>query len=261
MLRLIELPLFDGVRNGAPRVEATPLFRHDPVYRTFFQLAQEMELAACNIFGDFLDLPLARTYDLYELWCFLRLARTAADWAGGSIDLSGLFTPVPGGVEFSTGSASVKVGPLTIWFQRSFREYWMTDLCTGSMSREMVPDIVISSRDCEQVVVLDAKYRIAQDLNAALSSAHMYRDAIVIQGADGVPKALTAASYLISPHSPRFAENWKATPMPERLFHPGYQQEFRFGAWSLRPGMLDEGAMAILRDAVTVLELAPWPTG
>lgn len=251
--QLLELSLFDGVRDDAPRVEATPLFRHDPAYRAFFKLFAEMELATASIFGDFLDLPIARTYDLYELWCFLKLARAAVETAGREVDLTGLFAPAPGGIEFVTGAASVKAGPLTIWFQRSFKEFWTAAPQAGSMSREMVPDITISADGAAMMVVLDAKYRVGQDLNAALSSAHMYRDAIVAEGPDGKPAPLVAGSYLLSPHRPALSSDWKVTAMPERLFHPGYRSEFSFGAWSLRPGMADAEISAVLSEAIAPL--------
>src|SRR5438270_13956834 len=37
------------------------LFRHDPAYRRFFQLYQDMNLGIAAVFGDFLGMPLART--------------------------------------------------------------------------------------------------------------------------------------------------------------------------------------------------------
>lgn len=254
---LLELPLFDGVRTGAPRLEATPLFRHDPAYRSFFKLAREMELATTNVFGDFLDLPLARTHDLYELWTFLRIARAAAELAGGEVDLSGLFRGTPGGIEIAAGAASITAGPLTVWFQRPFREFWAAPSRTGSMSREMVPDITVSSAGTAKLVILDAKYRVGQDINAALSSAHMYRDAIVAEGGEGRPEPLVAGSYLVSPHRPRAAAEWKATPLPDRLFHPGYREEFGFGAWSLRPGMTDAEVAGVLKEVVAPLRPGP----
>ena len=58
------------------------LFRRDPAYRRFYRLWQDMNLGLAAVFGDFLQMPLARTYDLYELWCFLRLARAAAEEYG-----------------------------------------------------------------------------------------------------------------------------------------------------------------------------------
>jgi PD-(D/E)XK nuclease superfamily/Domain of unknown function (DUF2357) len=252
---LLDLPLFEGVREGMPRVEATPLFRHDPAYRDFYKLAAEMELATANIFGDFLDLPLSRTHELYELWCFLKLARAAAAEVGGTIDLATLFVPSAGGIEYVSGAAKVRAGPLTVSFQRSFKEYWRADPRIGSMSREMVPDVTISAEGSARVVAFDAKYRVGQDLNAALASAHMYRDAIVMEGADGKPESLVVGSFLLSPHVPTLSNDWKSTGMPERLFHPGYRSEFNFGAWCLRPGMADADVTTVLAGAVALLGL------
>jgi hypothetical protein len=45
-----------------------------------------MSLGIANVFGDFLQMPLARTFDLYELWVFLRLLRAAAARHGANGD-------------------------------------------------------------------------------------------------------------------------------------------------------------------------------
>lgn len=257
---LLELPLFDGVRDAAPRIEPTPLFRHDPAYRTLHRLAREMELANAAVFGDFLDLPLARTHDLYELWAFLRLARAAVDAAGGRADLSRLFVPSPGGIEVATRAASVTAGPVTIWFQHSFGEFWKASSGVGSMSREMVPDVALTVDGKPGVVILDAKYRVGRDLHDALSSAHMYRDAIVGTDADGKLENVVVGAYLLSPHRPLTAGVWKDVPQPaDRIFHPGYRAEFRFGAFTMRPGMGMDAVATVLREALSAVGADPWP--
>ena len=51
-----------------------------------------MNLGLAALFGNFLQMPLARTYELYELWCFLRLLRAAVQEYGPTgVDLSDLF--------------------------------------------------------------------------------------------------------------------------------------------------------------------------
>ena len=251
---LLDLPLFEGVRDAAARIQATPLFRHDPAYRAFYRLAQEMELATTNLFGDFLDLPIARTFDLYELWCFLRLARVAADAYGVPIDLVNLFKPAAGGIEFVSGAASVRIGSMTISFQRSFREFWAASPSVGSFSREMVPDVTIAIDGARKIVALDAKYRIAQGLNDALSSAHMYRDAIVEPSPDGQISSAIAGAFLLTPHRPKLAVDWERAPMPERLFHREYQERFGLGAWSLRPGEADAEILSVLAISRALIE-------
>jgi len=87
------------------------------------------------------------------------------------------------------------------------------------------------------LIVLDAKYRINEQLNDAVGSLHMYRDSIV-QGDDDQPvRRAVVGAYILSPHTPDLNETWKQTGMPERLFHPDYRTAFKFGALTLRPGM------------------------
>ncbi|AWU98063.1 DUF2357 domain-containing protein [Azospirillum ramasamyi] len=231
------LPLFEGVREGTPRLGATPLFRHDPAYRRVFVLAREMELGIAPVFGGFLDLPLVRTYDIYELWVFLRLVRTVGEVLGTAPDVSALFRGSRDGIELATGSASVQIGSVAVAYQLPFREYWDAADGRGSMSREMIPDVVLASSRTGRVVALDAKYRVGRDLNAALDSAHMYRDALVATDAGGNRTPLLTGSYLVTPYAASPAGNWKETPMPDRLLHPDYRARHGFGAWTMRPGM------------------------
>ena len=73
---------FAEAGEAPPRLMLSALFRNDPVYRRFFRLWQDMNLGIAAVFGDFLNMPLARTFELYELWCFLRLVRAAAEEYG-----------------------------------------------------------------------------------------------------------------------------------------------------------------------------------
>lgn len=233
------------------------LFRNDPVYQRFYRLWQDMNLGLAALFGDFLNMPLARTYELYELWCFLRLLRAAAEEYGpAGVDLSNLFlSDAAGGVTISAGSIVVPIGgDRVLCFQRQYREYWVEPEGAGSFSRTMVPDVVLAGTGlgsaCRRVIVLDAKYRINDGLNDALNSIHTYRDALVREAESGLPEGIITAAYLLTPHVPALKEDFKETPVPGRLFHPQYRQKFHFGAVTLRPGMTADDLRACLRAIV-----------
>lgn len=233
------------------------LFRNDPVYQRFYRLWQDMNLGLAALFGDFLNMPLARTYELYELWCFLRLLRAAAEEYGPTgVDLSNLFlSDAAGGVTISAGSIVVPIGgDRVLCFQRLYREYWVEPEGAGSFSRTMVPDVVLAGTGlgsaCRRVIVLDAKYRINDGLNDALNSIHTYRDALVREAESGLPEGIITAAYLLTPHVPTLEEGFKETPVPGRLFHPQYRQKFHFGAVTLRPGMTADDLRACLRAIV-----------
>jgi hypothetical protein len=234
------------------------LFRNDPVYQRFYRLWQDMNLGLAALFGDFLQMPLARTYELYELWCFLRLLRAAIEEYGVSgVDLSNLFlSEAGGGVTIAAGAITIPIGgDRVLCFQRKYREYWVEDGREGSFSRTMVPDVVLAGRDLggpeRRVIVLDAKYRINEGLNDALNSIHTYRDALVQEVASGRTEGIVTAAYLLTPHVPAGLEaGFRDTPMPGRLFHPKYREQFRFGAVTLRPGMSCDDLRTCLRSIV-----------
>ncbi|RCN55795.1 DUF2357 domain-containing protein [Acidiferrobacter thiooxydans] len=246
------------VGEGPALLRMSPIFRNDPVYRRFYRLWQDMNLGLAALFGDFLQMPLARTYELYELWCFLRLLRAAVEEYGATgVNLSNLFlNEASGGVAIAAGAITVPIGgDRVLCFQRQYREYWVEDGREGSFSRTMAPDIVLAGGDLggpgRHVIVLDAKYRINDGLNDALSSIHTYRDALVHEVESGRPEGIVTAAYLLTPHVPTGLQmDFKDTPMPGRLFHPQYREKFRFGAVTLRPGMSGEDLRTCLRTIV-----------
>lgn len=246
-----------GVSEGTATLHMTSLFRNDPVYQRFYKLWQELNLGLAAVFGDFLQMPLARTYELYELWCFLRLLRAAAqEYGPDGVDPKSLFlTDAAGGITLAAGSVSVKIGlDRILCFQRQYREYWVEPDGQGSFSRTMVPDLVLAGSFTDtgkQVIVLDAKYRIDDGLSDALNSIHTYRDALVQETADGQPEGVVTAAYLLTPHVPVLGASFKDTTVPGRLFHPRYREKFRFGAVTLKPGMNTDEMRACLRTIVS----------
>ncbi|MFP8832865.1 DUF2357 domain-containing protein [Hydrogenophaga sp. XSHU_21] len=247
------------VSEGPALLRMSSLFRNDPVYRRFYRLWQDMNLGLAGLFGDFLQMPLARTYELYELWCFFRLLRAAVEEYGATdSDLSNLFHSEAGGaVTIAAGAITVPIdGERVLCFQRQYREYWVEDGREGSFSRTMVPDVVLAGKNLggaeRRVIVLDAKYRINNGLNDALNSIHTYRDALVQETASGQTASVVTAAYLLTPHVPLdLQSDFKVAPVPGRLFHPAYRKKFRFGAVTLRPGMSGDELRSCLRTMVT----------
>jgi len=245
------------IGEGQTLLRMSSLFRNDPVYQRFYRLWQDMNLGLAALFGDFLQMPLARTYELYELWCFLRLLRAAVDEYGpAGVDLNNLFiTDATDGVTIAAGAVIVPIGTdKVLCFQRQYREYWIEPNGEGSFSRTMVPDIVFaqtgSSDPRQRVIVLDAKYRINDGLNDALNSIHTYRDALVQEAESGEIQGIVTAAYLLTPHMPILESDFRATPVPGRLFHPEYREKFRFGAVTLRPGMSADDVRVSLKAIV-----------
>jgi hypothetical protein len=241
--RLAQEEPFTETDDSSPRLMLSAVFRNDPTYRRFFRLWQDMNLGISAVFGEFLNMPLARTFELYELWCFLRLVRAAAEKFGmDEFHANNLFiSDAAGGLTLATGAVTVSVTKgWKLCFQRQYREFWIEPSGRGSFSREMTPDVAVTHEAAGQVgrlIILDAKYRIEEGLNAALNSIHTYRDALVHEAEAGQVKGIVTAAYLLTPHVPAIHKSYRDTPLPGRLFHPEYRSSFRFGAVTMRPGM------------------------
>nr|WP_246664856.1 DUF2357 domain-containing protein [Rhodoblastus acidophilus] len=259
---------FAEAGEATPQLALSSVFRNDPAYRRFFALWQDMNLGIASVFGDFLNLPLARTFELYELWCFLRLVRAAADLYGAAdLDIRDLFvSDAAGGVTIAAGAVTVPVGGgWKLCFQKQYREFWIEPDGRGSYSRIMAPDIVATLGPAEaapegRLIVLDSKYRIEDGLNDALSSIHTYRNALVTEDATGNVEGIVTAAYLLAPHVPDLRPGYRDTPLPGRLFHPAYRTGFRFGAVTLRPGMTPaeiSGALGTIIADATASESIP----
>jgi hypothetical protein len=258
----VVLQFAEARQDVPPRLILSALFRNDPIYRTFYRLWQDMNLGIAAVFGDFLKLPLARTFELYELWCFLRLLRAATEEFGpAGVDVRDLFIRgAAGGVTLAAGAVTVAFGgDWKLCFQKQYREFWTESDRRGSYSRIMTPDIAVvhsrSGGEIGRLIVLDAKYRIEDGLNDALNSIHTYRDALVQEVESGAIKGIVTAAYLLTPHLPILEAGYRDTSMPGRLFHPAYRADFRFGAVTLHPNMTVPEIAAALRqiaaDAMT----------
>lgn len=260
LARMAAEPPFAEAGDARPVLMLSALFRNDPAYRRFFRLWQDMNLGIAAVFGSFLNMPLARTFDLYELWCFLRLVRAAVEEFGPEgIEAGDLFiTDAAGGLTVAAGAVTVAVGNgWKLCFQKQYREFWIEPGGRGSFSRYMTPDVVAMQdppADAGRLIILDAKYRIEEGLNAALNSIHTYRDALVHEVEGGAVEGIVTAAYLLTPHVPVIGAGYRDTPMPGRLFHPEYRSSFKFGAVTMRPGMtmaqLGEALRTITADAM-----------
>lgn len=260
--RLRALPLFDGVTPSAGPVAPSLLYQMVPAYKRFYRCYRDFLAGLAEVVGTFLSLPLRKTYDLYELWCFLRLARAAASRSGHQDAWRKVFAEVSanGGLVHQLEARALEFGAFRLIYQPLYREIWKSDGPTvGSFSRTMQPDIAVdlpTGADDKQIIVLDAKYRVERSLNDAVSSIHTYRDALVerIGGADSMKnRPAVIAAFLLTPHILAHDQRpWRETSAPEVFFRESYRESFRFGAISMRPGLSVEATREILEKLIAL---------
>jgi hypothetical protein len=122
------------------------------------------------------DLWISPTWEIYERWCFVRLAKFLHVHCGSAIKKAyvgrclTLSASNPMGREFRL----VLQAPFPAWDQPSASGF-------SSISGFRQPDIVltVSNGSRRLCLVLDAKYRTSRDnLLDAMASAHLYHDAL-----------------------------------------------------------------------------------
>ena len=207
--RLVSLGQLEFLRDVVPAsgpIELTEVFRKNADYRGVLAIIRNWRLGIARVAGDYLNVPLARTYDLYELWAYLRLVRAAvAEFDLKTLDVTHLFdTPdKQGSVVLKARDVRVSLGNgRELCFQRHYIEYWRDATGTGSFSREMVPDVAYTDKARCRIVVFDAKYRTDTGISDAISSIHTYRDALVHSSQDETLTEIVAGAYILTPMLP-----------------------------------------------------------
>ena len=258
--RLQELPLFAGIEATRGSPTASHIFRRVPPYRRFFKAYQDFRAGISEVEGDFLNVPVHRTYDLYEVWCFLRLAHAAALDAGDEarwkdavreqLDETRLVLRLEG--------LPLRFKSYTLLFKQQYLEVWRPDgPGLGSLSFRMVPDIAIEQMAGAgtSVLILDAKYRIEAGLEDAVRSIHVYRDALVRAtagpGDTSFVRAVNAA-FVLTPQltGVRGPEDWRKERTPAVFLRTAYRDTFRFGAVTFKPGVSVEDVRTVLEQLV-----------
>ncbi len=188
LTRLSRRSMFDELAPD-PILRATSIFRMHPDYAAAFAAMVAIRAGLGPSVAALPDVPVDRTYKLYEIWCYVGLLAAVAEMFPQSRTrvseiLQGCSLPsVLGTTLAQGGSSNIQLaGDLVLTYQRHIgcnpdSEGAMTPLV------EAVPDIALSrlSADglCIGMVILDPKYRAGPSLNDGIRDLHAYRDAIV----------------------------------------------------------------------------------
>lgn len=213
--------VFQGLKPD-PALRSTSVFRLQPDYARLFRVMARIK-SGLGAGGEATPLmPLERTFELYEIWCYVRLLVAAAELYPSSRRevtdiLKGLESPHLLGTSLLSGDPStVSLGDgLFLTYQRRFGPKADQSGCRTFLI-DAVPDIVISRNDAAGrsagIVILDPKYRNGASLRDGLRDLHVYRDAI--RDEEGL--ALTRAATALAPRPFPYKEDaiWDGTPAP-----------------------------------------------
>lgn len=213
----------------------TPSLLKHPAYGGLWRFYLQWHRAVTLLDGGGRPVPLDRTYQLYEYWCFLMVVRAVARRLGRNPDaVVGHVICRRGAelrLELAPGRSLVVPFPnegVTVTYQRSFR-YGMHYNRVFSYSHQQTPDITVEWLGPEgrpSLLLLDPKYRVYHDgILDGLGAMHRYRDALVT--ADG--RNAVAGGFLLCPAEPMSQSD-------RRYLRADYQDRWDFGICRLTPG-------------------------
>ena len=171
---------FSDVRR--PQITAAGLnaVAAHPLYARFWRVGWEALRRGVYRLESEDRLPLSPTWEIYERWCFVALARKLREWLP---EYEWTNTGLTDSDRRCTGRRA-NGNSITLHLQRTFgntrgreaNESW-------SISGKFRPDLVLTSHCADglmRFVVLDAKYRAAESgiLSGMTESAHPYADAL-----------------------------------------------------------------------------------
>jgi predicted component of viral defense system (DUF524 family) len=177
--------------GGPPSLTLLSQLGYRDAYRTLMTLRLGLGLDLGEV-----EMSVTELHTLYETWCFLRLAQIVASLANAPREGSVIETSPSGlRVRLQAGQESRLTldhgdRQLVLYYNPNYR----------GLTGDQRPDIVLEFKEegwPRIIVVFDAKYRLRSDPSyvAALRSPgppidgvnalHRYRDAIVVQSADG----------------------------------------------------------------------------
>ena len=217
-------PFRDARRPELTAAGLTAVAAH-PLYSRFWRVGWEALRRGASLHDPRDPLPIAPTWEVYERWCFVEVARLLERWLP---ELS--WSAQRKDQSWSRRGRGEDGLEVELWLQKtatSTNGVWRPGL--WSVSRECRPDLVLRWRreGRSGFVVLDAKYRTNRKgiLDGMAESAHLYRDAL--RWGSAAPQA----SLLLVPDAG--AVSW--------LADEAYVASHGVGAVALRPGTAPPG--------------------
>lgn len=195
--------VFTGI-TADTSLYATSVFRLHPQYATAFSAMSRMRAGLSTARFIAPAVPIDRTYQLYELWCYVGLLSAVSQRFPISRKmiadiLKACVSPNLLGFTLSRGNDTEI--PLDDYRQLTYqRRISTTPSKDGARTLvvDAIPDVCISRRSttgiCEALVILDPKYRSGASLKDGIRDMHVYRDAILDPGGNRLVNAAVALS-------------------------------------------------------------------
>ena len=190
-----------------------------------------------GIEGDLADerLGISPTWEIYERWCFVQVAQWLADTRAVEWSARGEKTAsdsrILKGHDRDGRRFDLRLQPTFLaWGDRPGQS------SRRSISGQRISDILLRIDNGSRNVVLDAKYRTTRaNVLDAMTSAHIYRDALRIDG-----KRIDSALLLV-PRSE--GASW--------LKDPAFIREHSVGVVELSPSAASDGLTSAIEDLVS----------
>jgi PD-(D/E)XK nuclease superfamily/Domain of unknown function (DUF2357) len=202
-------------------LHATSVFLMHPHYSRAFSAMSRMRAGVASGAHLAPNVPIDRTYNLYETWCYIELLLAVTrlfpeSKAAVSRLLESRSSPQALGTFLAKGTAAQI--PLTtdmsLTYHRRFVREPDAEGCRTALI-DAVPDISISrtnaKRESVGLVVIDPKYRTGASLRDGIRDLHVYRDAIIDARGSRIVRGAAALAPRQQKDFPQFADSLPAT--------------------------------------------------
>ena len=174
-------PPFSEVRRAEVTAAGLNAIAAHPLYGRFWRVGWEALRRGVYPLDPNDLLPLSPTWEIYERWCFVALARKLREWVP---DYAWSNSGATGSDRRSIIGRGGDGHRVSLHLQKTFsRTDGIRKSEAWSVSRQCVPDLVLTSETGDgamRFIVLDAKYRTGARniLNGMAESVHLYHDAL-----------------------------------------------------------------------------------
>lgn len=199
----------------------------------FYQLIQNISYLVNRNNFSFLSIPISKTYKLYEIWCYIKIVEILADNDKliEKVSLPTSYNKKEGCIDLAQGNNSV------VKLNNGYKMYYQKRFTKGgnplhTYTSDLIPDICLIKDN--SLIVLDAKFRIGENLDLALAELHKYRDGIINKT---INDRAVKGSYLLTPTYSKRLE----------VHHDAFQSKWNMGCIHFNPSNFTDVAKFILK--------------